>query len=218
MVEEAGELVELLAEANTVRLPWKQRLGRGRAGMAEVYNRLFAETTRCVMVEVAVIPGPLQTTEYARAMTAELAEIYPTDDIDEAVRRRQERNRYLTAPGKTFVFIVTDTVLRASPASPAVMVAQLDRLLAASTLENVDLRVLPARADVAAIPLNSFNVFDDLIIVETFDGESEHQDDEASRVYGIVLERLTAVSVGGDEARAIIRAAQNQHAEEAAKP
>lgn len=211
--DEAGALVELVAAAGTVRLPWKQRLGRGRAGLAEAYNRLFAETTYCVMVEIAIVPGPLQTPEYARAMMVELAEIYPTNDIDTAVAKRQERNRYLTAPDKTFLFIITETVLACSPANAMVMVAQLDRLIAASTLPNVDLRVLPARAGIPAVPLNSFNIFDDLVIVETADGESEHQDNEAARIYRIVLERLRAASIGGDEARAIIHTARARHAD-----
>jgi transcriptional regulator with XRE-family HTH domain len=65
---EVDQLVDLVTAASTIRLPWKQRLGRGRAGLAEAYNRLFAETTRCVMVEVVVVPGPLQPVDYSLAL------------------------------------------------------------------------------------------------------------------------------------------------------
>mgnify|MGYP003514062536 CR=1 FL=1 len=93
------------------------------------------------------------------------------------------------------------------------MIAQLDRLLNALDLSNVTLRVLPARAGVPFVPLNSFEIYDDdLVIVESIAREEYHRGNEAdAATYRRALERLRAAAVTGDEARALIQAAIERH-------
>lgn len=57
------------------------------------------------------------------------------DDVDEAVAVRLRRQELLYRPGKSFHLVVGEAVLWSEAAAPRdVMTAQLDRLVAATTL------------------------------------------------------------------------------------
>jgi transcriptional regulator with XRE-family HTH domain len=85
--------------------------------------------------ENVMIPGLLQTPEYARSMLSErLADIAGVDDVDDAVAARMQRQQILYRSGKRFHFVITEAVLRYLLCPPDVMAGQLDRLVALSTL------------------------------------------------------------------------------------
>ena len=73
--------------------------------------------------------------------------------------------------------------------------------------------MLPMRAGVPFVPLNSFEIYDDeLVIVESIAREEHHRGDDAdAATYRRALERLRAAAVAGDEARALIQAAIERH-------
>ncbi|TYB36722.1 hypothetical protein FXF50_16905 [Micromonospora sp. AP08] len=60
----------------------------------------------------------------------------------------------------------------------------------------------------ATTPQNSFQMYDDVAVVETFVGETTYRDDEAA-TYTRAIERLWEEAVTGEDARRlIVRAAQ----------
>ncbi|MEV4240534.1 helix-turn-helix transcriptional regulator [Nocardia sp. NPDC049737] len=92
-----------------------------------------------------LVPGLLQTADYARIM----ARIASPGDTDEERERRVEmklRRQNLitrkTRPAKINV-ILGETVLRRVIGGPSVMAAQLKHLADASTMPNVSIRILP---------------------------------------------------------------------------
>lgn len=213
--EALPQLLDGLAHSSTVRLAWRHRLGGGQEPVQASYNELTAAAATIVMFETAVVPGVLQTADYATAVLQDVTANHGQDvaDLDQAVAVRLQRGQLLYDPAKTFDLIVTEAVLLGSPAPPPAMIAQLDRLLNALDLSNVTLRVLPARAGVPFVPLNSFEIYDDdLVIVESIAGEEYHRGNEAdAATYRRALERLRAAAVTGDEARALIQAAIERH-------
>ncbi len=214
-LDATDNLVESLEQSSAVRLAWRHRLGGGQQALQATYNELTAAATTVVMFETALVPGVLQTADYAAAVLRDVSANLDQDvgDIDQAVAIRLQRGQLLYDPAKTFDLIVTELVLLGSPAPPPAMIAQLDRLLNALDLPNVTLRVLPARAGVPFVPLNSFGIYDDeLVIVESLAGEEHHRGDDAdAAVYRRALERLRAATVTGDAARALIQAAIERH-------
>ncbi|CAL9488173.1 hypothetical protein SUDANB54_03167 [Streptomyces sp. enrichment culture] len=56
-----------------------------------------------------------------------------------------ERQSALYEPGRESVFVLTEAVLRTWPSTPALMLAQLDRLLAVESLSTVRLGVISWR-------------------------------------------------------------------------
>ncbi|AXG79128.1 helix-turn-helix domain-containing protein [Streptomyces paludis] len=89
------------------------------------------------------VPGLLQTEDYARAILT-YGEVGPHDPrrIERLVALRMARQALLTgADAPSFCAVLDETVLHRRVGTPAVMRAQLDRLLAAAELPNVTLRI-----------------------------------------------------------------------------
>jgi hypothetical protein len=94
-----------------------------------------------------VVPGLLQTPEYARALHEAGIPVLEPDVLDERIRTRMNRQRILTGTSPPQVHIIMDeAVIRRPVGGPAVMTSQLDKLLVATdTLPNVTIQVLPFR-------------------------------------------------------------------------
>jgi transcriptional regulator with XRE-family HTH domain len=93
-------------------------------------------------VELLVVPGLLQTEEYARALMGvhELG----AEKAERFVRSRRVRQEVLDrADPPTMSFVVDESVLLRAIGGPAVMRAQLQRLLDLGQSEHVAIRVLP---------------------------------------------------------------------------
>ncbi|WP_328508149.1 helix-turn-helix domain-containing protein [Streptomyces sp. NBC_00391] len=91
--------------------------------------------------EVALVPGLLQTTGYARALIENRLPPLDEDTVEERIAARMERHAILTdrKPPVAFSFVLYEAVLR----TPQVDSEQRHRLLEASRLRNVMLQVLP---------------------------------------------------------------------------
>lgn len=210
----ADELIELLGRAEVARFSWRERLAGYHIDLHAAYTRLFEQTAEVSMVEVAVLPGPLQTQAYARAVLTSVAVVHATSatDIDNAVAERAKQARLLAEGGTSFEFIIAESVLRRAPCRPDEMIDQLDHLLTVTDDPGVTLRVLPDRAGVAAVPVNSFHVFDhDLVLVESFADEHEHHADDDTARYHRALEQLRVHALTGAEARDLIDDAMMFH-------
>ncbi|MFG2249735.1 helix-turn-helix domain-containing protein [Spirillospora sp. NPDC048823] len=91
-----------------------------------------------------VIPGLLQTEDYARALFLRGGVV---DDIETAVKDRIRRQQRLHEPNPPRLWIVlAQPVLWWQVGSPEVMRGQLDHLLQVSGLDRISLRVLPVSA------------------------------------------------------------------------
>ncbi len=203
--EAADGLIDLLAEAQSVHLDWKRRNRHGLTSVQASYNELVERSSELRSFQVAIVPGLLQVPDYARRMLSQVPELLGTevDDLDGAVAKRMERQRFLYDTSKHFEFIVTEAVLRWRLCPPPVMLAQLDRLQTAIDLPNVRFGVVPFARQLATTPQTAFSLFDDVAKVETPLGESTHTGDE-SAFYTRLMERLWADAVQGEQARQLI--------------
>ncbi|WP_372411241.1 helix-turn-helix domain-containing protein [Streptomyces luteireticuli] len=108
---------------------------------------LESEASRSRTLETTVVPGLLQTPEYARAVTRAALADPPDHQVDELVRVRMARQAVLhrEQPGKPLELcaVLDEAVLRHEVGSPEVMAGQLGHLLATAALPNVRLHVLP---------------------------------------------------------------------------
>lgn len=98
-------------------------------------------------LETTVVPGLLQTPEYARAVTAAAVEGLPEDRLDALVEVRLARQEVLRAdPPLELSAVLDEAVLRREVGGPGVMARQLERLIEAARLPQVCLQVLPFSA------------------------------------------------------------------------
>ncbi|MFE2048094.1 MULTISPECIES: helix-turn-helix domain-containing protein [unclassified Streptomyces] len=98
-------------------------------------------------LETTVVPGLLQTPEYARAVTRAAADGLPQERLDTLVKVRLARQDVLrTQPPLELSAVLDEAVLRREVGGPGVMERQLARLVEAARLPHVRLRVLPFAA------------------------------------------------------------------------
>lgn len=123
--------------------------------------------------EPDIIPGLLQTAEYARHILRHVVAFDGIpDDVEEGVRTRLRRQEMLYDPGKQFRFLVAEAALRYRICPLPVLRGQLDRLIALSGLDNVELGILPLDADLPVLMLEGFWIYDErLVRVETLSAE-----------------------------------------------
>lgn len=121
----------------------------------EAYPAFFApvipferEAIRIHGWELGAVPGPLQTEDYARALIRSGRPMDSAEEIDRLVAARIERQEVVSCDKPPLLWYVLDeSVVRHVVGGPAVMGAQLDRLLEASTGAGVVLQILPFAAD-----------------------------------------------------------------------
>ncbi|MFE4963015.1 helix-turn-helix domain-containing protein [Streptomyces sp. NPDC056660] len=98
-------------------------------------------------LETSVVPGLLQTPEYARAVTRAAADGLDDEALDALVKVRLARQDVLrNHPPLELSAVLDEAVLRREVGGPGVMARQLERLVEAARLPQVRLQVLPFSA------------------------------------------------------------------------
>jgi transcriptional regulator with XRE-family HTH domain len=121
------------------------------------YVGLESEAALICDFGLSVIPGLLQAADYAREVLWATQPEFGADVIEQRVAGRLDRQRILTSanPPK-FEAVIDESVIHRVPRRQGVMRAQLDKLLEASQLENVSIRILPFSAGLLPSGNNKF--------------------------------------------------------------
>ena len=204
--EVADELLTRVRTVHSVHAAWRRQLAGGAAVGQHDILELEASVRLVRAFEPAVIPGMLETDDYARKLFDDVMELYGLpNDAEEAVRIRLRRRQLLHDPAKRFEFIIGEAALRSQVCPPALMRAQLDLVRALSNLETVEVSILPTDAKLPFLPLHGFWIFDDeLVSVETVHTRVEARDPSEVALYVRVFDLLKAAAHGGEAARALL--------------
>jgi Domain of unknown function (DUF5753) len=127
---------------------WWQSYGDAVPEWFELYVGLEAAALRVRNYESALVPGLLQTREYAEVVVDTVPDISEAE-VARRVAVRLERQKLLarSAPGPLRLeVIINEAVLRRQLADRATMRGQLARLAGAAKIPDVDLRVVPLSA------------------------------------------------------------------------
>lgn len=113
------------------------------------------DATQLMNFEPVVIPGLLQTEEYARAIHVAAPHFVSPADIDRWVAARMQRQQRLTSPAPLrFHTVMAEAALHLQVGGPQVMTDQLQKLLSFLDTDHVTVQVLPntsgAQAGVAS--------------------------------------------------------------------
>jgi transcriptional regulator with XRE-family HTH domain len=196
---------DLLADLRTVRFEyatWRRQLRSGIAQRQRANLPLEAEAELVRVFTPEMVPGLLQTAEYARHVFALLASLHHTPpDVESGVRTRLQRQQVLYEPDKHFQFLLTEAALRYRIAPPSVMRGQLDRLTTLAGLDTVNLAVLPFSTQLPVVTSHSFTMFDDkLVLVELTGAELAFRDRDEVALYSDAFERLWKAAETGTRA------------------
>ncbi|MFE0363360.1 helix-turn-helix domain-containing protein [Streptomyces sp. NPDC001356] len=154
--------------------------------------------------QCVVLPAMLQSAEYARHVFQSAPNSTP-EAVGRAVAARVERQSVLYEPGRESVFVLTEAVLRTWPGSPALMLAQLDRLLAVESLSSVRLGLIPWRRAVPVLPRHGFTLCDQqAVVVEGFADDQLVDGPAEVAAYEETFDRFERAAVFGGEVRELL--------------
>ncbi|MGW4091872.1 helix-turn-helix domain-containing protein [Nocardia sp. NPDC004750] len=144
--EERTEYLKLLAEQARVKPWWEDYRNLVRPGF-NTYLQLEAAATELHFFQALIIPGLLQTPDYARSVRSS-ASMGSSADADWLVERRIQRSAILTRRHKPMraEFLVHESALRTVVGSMRIMSSQYRHLADMGTRENVSIRVVPFTA------------------------------------------------------------------------
>ncbi|MBE4738626.1 helix-turn-helix domain-containing protein [Streptomyces caniscabiei] len=128
--------------------------GRGDVGLAAWFRqwaRLERVAVSLCTYECRLVPGLLQSRDYARAVFEGTVPVTPDDELDNFMDRRMERQRMLVErPTTPFSFIVEEHVFRRRFGDGARMRGLFDHVLELSAPRNVTLQIVPLEAGLHA--------------------------------------------------------------------
>ena len=150
-------LVTLTRQANTAG--WWSKYGDIMADWFQAYLGLETAASVIRTFELQFVHGLFQTEDYARAVTMLGHTTAPAEEIDRRVSLRLKRQDLLNGPTPPQVWSVLDEgALRRPVGGPAVMRAQLERLVEMSKLRHVTIQVVPFSRGGHAAAGGSFTV------------------------------------------------------------
>jgi transcriptional regulator with XRE-family HTH domain len=167
--DDLAALSILLEQVATSATSWRISHRLGLAERQEEIADLESRARHIQTFQPAMIPGLLQTADYARRM---LTDAFPGATAPD-IQARLERQSILYEAAKRFDFIITEAALRWSP--PGVNLnAQLSYVSSMQTLPNVSIRMLPTGAPSPPVlhPFVIWHLEDEaLVSVETYSAE-----------------------------------------------
>jgi len=141
-----------------------------------IYVQLESLASRISTWQPTVLPGLLQTTDYARAVFARFRPALDPRAIERSVSIREERQRvvFATRPSPQIRAVLDAGVIARQMGSPAIATTQLEYLRALSAAGRVAIRVLPWSAGAHAALEGPFTVleFDNSALTDVVYAES----------------------------------------------
>ena len=173
----------------------------------KLYVGLEAAASRFQTFEDCVVPGELQTPEYARAVYRAAQ----PDDDEEAIKRhiklRLERQEALfgRAPSPQLVVVLGQNSLTRPVGGPSVLASQIEHLRQLAGQDQIEIRVLTFDAGAHAAMTGAFRILDfnddedpDVVYLETHVGaryvEKPAEVDEYRRIFELIYKQ--AVPIG----------------------
>ncbi|WP_043615213.1 helix-turn-helix domain-containing protein [Nonomuraea candida] len=156
---QARELLTDLTEAAFTEMhTWRTALQR----QTHLQDDIREQEDQAQLLRVfqpTIVPGLLQTAEYARRVFSLFDPPYSEGDLPMVVAARLQRQLALYDESRRFEFIVTEAALRCRPGRVRLL-AQLDRVATLSTLENVMVGVIPQDAESVVCPPHGFTLYE----------------------------------------------------------
>ena len=157
------------------------------------------------------VPGLLQTADYARAITRAGFPDASAAEIDRRVALRMARHHVLTRPHPPRLWVVIDeTVLRRPASRPAVMRAQLTRLIEAAEQPHITLQILPLAAGPHPAMHGLFYLFrftdlPDIVYGETMTSSFYLEKPPDVATYALALDRVCAQAAPAAQTARVLR-------------
>ncbi|AJE84309.1 DNA-binding protein [Streptomyces albus] len=202
------------------RRGWWQSYRGILSSVYEDWISLEAEATTLRTWQMGVIPGLLQTGEYAREIVTATAMSEAIEaKVDALVEIRLARQAVLTRDDPLNLWaIISETALRTKCVGEGVMTEQLGRLLSLGRRPNITIQVLPADASPHAGQMGSYSVLGfeehadlDVVHVESLTSLLYVEEPDHVDVYRSAFERLRASALSIEKSAELISEIRKLH-------
>jgi transcriptional regulator with XRE-family HTH domain len=170
----------------------------------KLYVGLEASARQIVSYDGEVVPGELQTEQYARAVFS--AEQPDEQAAERQVKLRMQRQRalYARTPAPRLITILGEGALTRPVGGQAVLQAQIEHLRTLNKRENIDIKVLPWSAGAHPAMNGAFRILDfddsedpDVVYLEHHVGplylEEEPEIKEYRRIFHLISDKAIPV-------------------------
>ncbi|MQA88554.1 MAG: helix-turn-helix domain-containing protein [Streptosporangiales bacterium] len=210
------ELLTVMTEAAFTEVHTHRAAMRSRAHVQDEVQELEARARVVRTFQPSVVPGLLQTAEYARRVFAFAELSYTEGGRTAAVAARLQRQTVLYEEDRRFDFLISEAALWWRPGPVKLLLAQLDRIASLSTLDNVSIGFVPYDRQAAVCPLHGFVIYgghdgqegdlDTFVTVEMVHAYLTVNDPHDVRLYQKQWSRLCQTAIFGEEAREFLAA------------
>lgn len=204
-----GLLAQLRGFESHIR-SWRRQLASGHRPVQEAITAEHDRTRVLTIWENNLVPGMLQTADYARHVLTRHANLMQSPrDTEDAVRARIRRQEGLYSKGRKYRILMWEGALHALVCPPSVLAAQLDRLAGVIGLDTLELGVVPFAASLKIYPGNGFWIYDERrVVVEDWHAELWLDDTDTVATYLRVWDTLRASAMYGVDAQNVISSAR----------
>ncbi len=172
-----------------------------------------ADAAVCRTYEPLVVPGLLQTEDYARATIRKTLPDATLEDINARVEVRLARQKVLTKENPLrLVVVIDESALRRQIGRPEIMRAQRRRLVEASELPNVRIQVHPFDHGPLACTTGPFVLIEfrgpadpQTVYIENAAGDLYLEKPRQVSRYKLMFDELCADALGADDTAEFIR-------------
>jgi transcriptional regulator with XRE-family HTH domain len=182
------------------------------------YVGLEEEAVSIKVYDSAVVPGLLQTSDYAWALHKASLPKHDDSVIGQWVEARATRQRILTRPEPPSMHIVLDeAVLHRVVGNPRVMRAQLARVVDATAMPNVEIQIIPYASGAHPALDSVFTILEfsrptsDVIYVEGLVGYIYLEQPRDIQRYKDVFDRLSTIALPPRKSAELLRKVIMQH-------
>lgn len=208
----------MMATCDELRAPTWSRVNSDR--LPRHLHALIDHEAQAVTIrglDVLVVPAPLQTDDYARALVAVDVTASP-GERDARVVAKLTRRQFVKRDGAPeCVFLIHESALRLPVCGPEVLADQARDLVRTCDRPNVTIRVVPGERGVGAVAAGSFRLleFADFKPVVCVESETSCQFVEGEEVeaYRAVLASLADRALSPGESRAFLAALARERTE-----
>lgn len=210
-----ADLPDLIATVRSIETQfaeWRRVIRGGIKRRQEASAAVYDRARLFRIYEPAVIPGLLQTRDYALSVLSTSISFFRVpDDAEESADVRIARQRVLTHGDRRFHMLLGEQCLHTNIGGTDIMADQLEHLLSLLKLPRLRIGMIPFDAPYR-VPLNNgFWIMDEALVqLDTYTAELSLVRPDEVELYGRAFERLAALAVYGAEARAMIDAALNR--------
>ena len=206
--DQVADLITASRAADSMWTQWRRLERPGLRRIQESVVPLWESTRQFRIYSPFLVPGPVQTATYIRALLEAVRDRRPNlvDDIEESVAVRVAKQHVAYEGDHQFCIVLEENVLRHQIGGPDALREQLEHLRASMSLPSVTLGIIPFSADRSLLhPVEMFFMFDDgQVQVELVSGWLRVTQPSEVEMYAEAFRRLSEMAVYGSAARALI--------------